>query len=455
MAWINAHLDVFPPIPSASWRGLPGSPEQLLLDDLLSRQPLLAAINVVVGSAAAWVLIETVPLGHVGAWFAYLLAVQLGRTALWLVRWRRLAAGARGGREVMAVSALAGSVWGLAGWMFGGPGGSPLFVPFALAGMTGGAITTLPSHPPAFFAFAWAALLPYGLRLAGEADPSLRIMACVTLLYGLGISAMGWLSHRTLQRAARLSLQNAELVQGLESARQGLERTVAERTRALREANASLSAEIAQRRHAEEQRELLLRELRHRVKNLLNLVLAIAHQASARAGTAAELIERFEGQIRALMATHELLTEVGWKGATLPELASRSLGLHVGDDPSRLHLELERRPLDADSALNLGLVLHELATNAMKHGAWSVPGGRVELTGGAAAGPRGPALELVWRESGGPPVRPPTHRGFGTTLLERAIRGRHRGEVRLDWQETGLVCRILIPDPTGSEPRKP
>ncbi|MEK0085593.1 sensor histidine kinase [Benzoatithermus flavus] len=454
MVWNHSRLHLFPLVPAASWREIPISPEQLLLDDLLSRQPLLAALNVIVGVAAASVLSQTVPLKAIGLWLGYLLLVQLARTGLWLVRWRsvEITMGPCAAHEVMIVSAVAGSVWGMAGFLFGGPEESPLFIPFALAGMTGGAITTLPSHPPAFFAFVWATLLPYGLRLAGEADPTVRTMALVTLLYGVGISAMGYLSHLTLQRAAKLSLQNVELVERLESARQNLELAVADRTRELREANLSLANEIVERRRAEEQRELLLRELRHRVKNLLNLVLAIAHQTSARARTTAEFMERFEGQMRALMATHDLLTASGWKGAGLAELASRSLRLHVGDDPERLRLLIEDRPLHADMAQNLGLVLHELATNAMKHGAWSVPGGRVELSGRMIIGPRGPALELVWREIGGPRIQPPRHRGFGTTLLDRAIRGRHRGEVHLDWQETGLVCHIVLPEAASGGP---
>jgi two-component sensor histidine kinase len=438
-------------LPVAPGRSVPTSPEQLLLDDLFGRQPWLAAVNVVVGAAAAFILSGTSSLFLVAVWFAYLLLVQIARVGFWFLRWRR-AAPVGSGREATLVSAVAGSVWGLAGYLFGPPGQSPLFIPFVLAGMTGGAITIVPSHLPAFFAFVWTALLPYGLRLAGEADPTVRVMALVTLLYAIGISLMGYLSHRTLRRAAGLSLQNVDLVHRLEAARRGLERTVARRTRELRKANASLSREIARRQQVEEQRELLLHELRHRVKNLLNLVLAIAYQTSARAGPTAEFMERFEGRMRALMEMYELLTAAGWKGVSLEGLARRSLQIHVGDDDERLRLSLEDLPLQAEAAQNLGLVLHELATNAVKHGAWSVPGGRVEITGGLVPGARSRALELVWRETGGPPTRPPEHRGFGTTLLDRAVRGRHRGEIQLDWQETGLVCRIVLPEAGVIEP---
>jgi two-component sensor histidine kinase len=424
----------------------PASPERFLLDDLRSRQPLLAAINLAVAAAVLLALSGSEPLVPLVGWVAYLVLVQLVRVGFWFA-WRHTGSEGRLGEShwLTAISAASGSAWGLAGYLFGTIPEHMAFVPFVIAGMTGGAVTALPNHPPTYFAFIWTALLPYAIRLALDPGPIAGLMALLSVAYALGISVIGYQVHRSLRRAAELSLQNIQLVQRLEAAREDLERTVAQRTQELRGANASLSSEIAERRRVEEQRELLLRELRHRVKNLLNLVLAIAYQTNAGGGTAADFIGRFEGRIHALMAAHELLTATGWKDASLAELVRHSLKLHVGDDPSRLRLDVEDVSLRPDTAQNLGLVLHELATNALKHGAWSAPGGRVELEARMIGNGDGRALELIWRETGGPSVRPPTQKGFGATLLDRAVRGRHRGEVRLDWNPAGLVCRIVLP----------
>jgi two-component sensor histidine kinase len=406
------------------------TPSKLLLDDLLSRQPLLVAINLVVAAAVMAALRTTAPPVLLAAWFGYLLLVQLARMAFWLRQRHRPGPGARRQhpRWLTVISTATGLSWGLAGVLFGGfeyDDPATLVIPFVLAGMSAAAITALPSHPPSFFTFVWAALLPYGLRLATEPAPVPQLMAFVTLVYALGISIIGWQVHRMLWRTVEL-----------------------------RVANASLSDEVAERRRLEQQRELLLHELNHRFKNMLAMVLAIAYQTRAQAGTADTFIEQFEGRLQALAAAHELLTATGWHGASLVRLVRRTLEPHLGDrSDDRLRLEAEDLPLQPEAAQNLALALHELATNAVKHGAFSVPGGRVELIARLTPS-RGQsrALELVWREVEGPAVRPPQRHGFGTTLLSRAIGAQHQGEVELDWRAEGLVCRISLPESEVIEP---
>jgi two-component sensor histidine kinase len=184
------------------------------------------------------------------------------------------------------------------------------------------------------------------------------------------------------------------------------------------------------------------------------MVLAIAYQTRAQAGTADTFIEQFEGRLQALAAAHELLTATGWHGASLVRLVRRTLEPHLGDRrDDRLRLEAEDLPLQPEAAQNLALALHELATNAVKHGAFSVPGGRVELIARLTpSSGQSRALELVWREVEGPAVRPPQRHGFGTTLLSRAIGAQHQGEVELDWRAEGLVCRISLPESEVIEP---
>jgi two-component sensor histidine kinase len=425
---------------------------RLLRRNLVQRQPLLAAVNLTVGLAVLAVLSGSAPPVALDSWFAYLATVQAGRVLFWS-RARRRRKPERGRFQALwltSISAAAGIAWGLAGLLFGadtGPAGA-IFIPFVLAGMAAGSITALPAHPPSFFTFVWAALTPYAALLALQPQPVMRVMALVTLLYAAGISVMGWQAHRTLRLATELNLQNAVLVRRLERSRRGLETMVAQRTLELQATNASLTTEVAERRRSEQHRELLLREMSHRVKNLLAMVAAIARQTEAGTdGDAHDFVARFSGRLQALAGAHELLIAGGWQGTGLAELAGLVLRPYL-EEPGgeRLRLHVEDVPLGVDVAQNLALVLHELATNAVKHGALSVPGGQVDVDGRlvVAGEDGGRRLELSWSETGGPVVRPPTRRGFGTSLLQRAIALQHDGEVRLDWRPEGLVCRIAL-----------
>ncbi|MEK0084454.1 PAS domain-containing protein [Benzoatithermus flavus] len=203
--------------------------------------------------------------------------------------------------------------------------------------------------------------------------------------------------------------------------------------------------DITERKLAEEQREILLRELNHRVKNLLAVVQAIAHQTAARSETVPTFLQAFNGRLGALAAAQGKLTAHGWRGVDLRELVHQTLEPLDLADGRRVRTQVESLPVAARAAQSLALALYELATNASKYGALSVPEGGVELTASVTATPGQPALEIRWREWGGPPVGPPTRQGFGTRLLTRMIARQHHGQVHLDWDPAGLVCRLVLP----------
>jgi PAS domain S-box-containing protein len=201
--------------------------------------------------------------------------------------------------------------------------------------------------------------------------------------------------------------------------------------------------DVSERKAAEARQELLLAELSHRVKNMLAVILAIASQTAARAVSTTAFVEAFRGRLGALAAAHDLLTATGWRSVSLADLARRTLAPHFATDGGRLALDLaDDVPLGPALAQSLALAFHELATNAAKHGALSAPEGTVTLSAGLA--PDGRELCVLWRERGGPPVRPPATRGFGTTLLGRALTHQHGGRVELEWPPQGLLCRMSL-----------
>jgi len=178
--------------------------------------------------------------------------------------------------------------------------------------------------------------------------------------------------------------------------------------------------DITDRKQDEEQRETLLAELDHRVKNVLATVQSLAAQSARNAESPEAFVERFEGRLAALAKAHEQLTLTRWSGADLASLAAAELsGLGAGQ-ASWSGPDIFLTPKAANA---ISLALHELATNAAKYGALSVPGGRVRLSWRQP--PEG-GFTIDWLESGGPPVAPPTRKGFGSVLIDR-VAGRELG----------------------------
>lgn len=188
---------------------------------------------------------------------------------------------------------------------------------------------------------------------------------------------------------------------------------------------------------AEERQQLLMNELNHRVKNTLAVVQGLAQQSFGREPGDGERFAVFSARLRALAGAHDLLTAATWEAADLKGLVESSLEAAAGTDAARCTLEGPPVTLLPQQALTLAMIVHELATNAIKYGALSNGEGRVAVrwTLSEAA-----ELALEWRESGGPPVMAPAREGFGARLIRRGLGG--RGTVALDYRPEGLACRI-------------
>jgi two-component sensor histidine kinase len=198
-----------------------------------------------------------------------------------------------------------------------------------------------------------------------------------------------------------------------------------------------IARDITEHRRAEEAKELLLHEIKHRVKNTLGTVQAIAFQ-TFRDAPAAER-EAFNARLRALAGAHDLLTRQDGDHVPISHIAERALAPFREDGGERLVTAGPDAPLAAGKALLLSMALHELATNAVKYGALSGATGQVTLSWRREANPDRMVFE--WRESGGPRVSPPAARGFGSILIERALK-QEGGNARLEFDPAGVVCRL-------------
>jgi two-component sensor histidine kinase len=205
-------------------------------------------------------------------------------------------------------------------------------------------------------------------------------------------------------------------------------------------------SDITQRLRAEEHRQILVNELNHRVKNTLSVVQSIAAQSFKPGVGLASAREAFEGRLATLAAAHTLLTAQNWGDALISDVLEEAV--LVGAERCRFTLSGPPVALPPQTAVLLALAVHELCTNAARHGALSVAGGRVRVRWAVATDDEGcPRLRLLWRESGGPPVRPPTTRGFGARLLQQGLARELGGSVTLDFEVEGLTCNIDMPLP--------
>ncbi len=200
--------------------------------------------------------------------------------------------------------------------------------------------------------------------------------------------------------------------------------------------------DVTERKQWERRQQLLLGELAHRVRNTLAVVQAIAHQSMRASQSGEEFVQRFDGRLLALASAHTLLVNSEWEGADLATLAHSQLEpYYASDNPDRVRIGGEPVTLPADLATPFGLILHELATNAAKHGALSRPKGSVTVEWTVTRNdPR--VLKVVWREQGGPPVQQPKTRGFGSALIENGISS---ATVKREFKRSGLICTIELP----------
>lgn len=231
----------------------------------------------------------------------------------------------------------------------------------------------------------------------------------------------------------------------------GQQRWIFGRGRVVRDASgepvrySGVDIDITDRKRLEEQQKLLVAELNHRVKNTIATIQSIAKQSLANGRPLEEARDAFLRRLQALAHAHGLLTESEWRGARLSALIEDELK-PFGEAARFGGEDLVLAPR---AALTVRLILHELATNAVKHGALGLPGGRVEVGWRVRRG----RFRLSWRESGGPAVSPPARRGFGSSLLERAVAYELQGRAELEFAPKGLhyelsapLHRVLEPD---------
>ena len=208
--------------------------------------------------------------------------------------------------------------------------------------------------------------------------------------------------------------------------------------------------DITKRKETERLQQLLIAELSHRVKNTLATVQSIANQTVRLARTPSEFASSFGGRLQALARAHTLLTHTTWQGADLSALVRAQVLLGDSEDP-RVELGGPSVSLDPQASLHLALVLHELATNARKYGALSVPEGRTTVEWMLRAN-EGQTLLLEWKERRGPALSAPRSRGFGTTLIEDSLQA-HGGQATIDYEADGVTCTISLPLPQNAHRR--
>jgi len=211
-------------------------------------------------------------------------------------------------------------------------------------------------------------------------------------------------------------------------------------------ATSSILHDVTERIANEEHRQFLMREIAHRSKNQLAIIQAIATQTARASHSTEAFLATFRSRLQGLSASHDLLLNQDWRGAPIEDLVRGQIAVFVGPDKDCIHISGPRVVLGSGPAEAIGLAIHELATNSAKYGALSVPGGKVDvqwkqivLDGGEKG------WELVWRESGGPPVTTPLETGFGTQVIKRMAAMAVQGNADVEYDPKGLVWRLTFP----------
>jgi chemotaxis family two-component system sensor kinase Cph1 len=196
-----------------------------------------------------------------------------------------------------------------------------------------------------------------------------------------------------------------------------------------------------ERKRSTERDKLLMAELDHRVKNTIANIQALVIHTSSSAGTLTDFVKGLEGRIQAMAKAHNLLSQSRWEGVSINDLLREELDFHASGHAA-IALDGIDMQLTPKAALSLSLAIHELATNAAKYGALAAPAGRVAV-GWRTVTDGG--MELTWTETGGPLVKQPKRRGFGSTLIERALSMETGGSAIVHYLRNGVVCEISLP----------
>jgi PAS domain S-box-containing protein len=205
----------------------------------------------------------------------------------------------------------------------------------------------------------------------------------------------------------------------------------------------SAQRDVTERRAFEDRQALMVRELHHRVKNTLATVQAVLNATMRSSVTMAEFSRAFGGRIVSLARTHALITEDEAQVASFEGLLRAELDAY--NEGGRIRLEGPRLKLPSDLAVPVSMALHELTTNALRHGALGHPDGRVVVSWAVEDGPDGPWLAWTWNEHDGPPPALPTREGFGTRLLNKILTAQVAAEVEISFDDDGLRIDVRLP----------
>ena len=202
---------------------------------------------------------------------------------------------------------------------------------------------------------------------------------------------------------------------------------------------------------AEEHQRLLVDELNHRVKNMLSVVVSLASQTLRRAGSLEGFSDVFLGRVHALSTAYALLSKENWAAVSLQAIVGQELQPFIAGDRVNVRIQGPTVSLGPRGALALGLAIHELATNAVKYGALSVPEGNVAVNWQIERAEDGEHLILEWVEGNGPPVVEPAMRGFGSRLIERALSHDMSAQARIEFLPGGVRAFVRAPLPVTKD----
>ena len=204
-------------------------------------------------------------------------------------------------------------------------------------------------------------------------------------------------------------------------------------------------ASLKDRAKAQESQEILIAELNHRVRNILNLIKGLINQSKDDSKSVAEFTHIVGGRVHALARAHDQITKENWSPASAQEMIKTEAKAYLSGKAERIEITGPDALLTPPAFTTLSLVIHELMTNSMKYGALCDSRGSVKLD---LIEHEDGALEINWREAGGPPIKtPPTRKGFGTTIIERSIPFELKGKAKVSYKPSGLEANFIIPTP--------
>ncbi len=213
----------------------------------------------------------------------------------------------------------------------------------------------------------------------------------------------------------------------------------------------NMLVDISERKRAEEQQGMMVRELHHRVKNTLATVQAIMGSTARTSDTIEGFKTALIGRIGALAKTHLLLTDEGGTAISFEQILRNELDAFDDGSDNRVRYSGPAVDIPARLAVSLGMAIHELTTNAAKYGALSVYGGKVDIAWSMTIEATKRTLQFVWVESGGPPVAPPKREGFGTRLLDFVLPGQIRAKTEIDYRPDGVRVHVSMPLPVEAQ----